>query len=88
MFLVRLQYLKNLNSNFENDFGIAWDNGLTRFTGRIMIPIRIYDPGPTFEKELWEAKLHEYLRNRPGRREKRYREERDEMLKRPPFVPE
>ena len=40
--------------NFENDFGIVWDNGSTRFTGRIMVPVRLYDPEPTFEKEVYK----------------------------------
>ncbi len=40
--------------NFENDFGIVWDNDTTRFTGRIMVPIRMYDPAPTFEKEVYK----------------------------------
>lgn len=40
--------------NFENDFGITFDNGNTRYTARLMMPIRIYDPGPTFEKEVYK----------------------------------
>ncbi len=40
--------------NFENDFGLTFDNGVTRFTGRAMVPIRIYDPEPVFEKEIYE----------------------------------
>ncbi len=40
--------------NFENDFGMVWDNGSTRFTGRVMVPIRLYDPEPQFEKEVYK----------------------------------
>ncbi len=40
--------------NFENDFGIVWSELRRRFTARIMIPIRVYDPGPTFEKETYQ----------------------------------
>ncbi len=40
--------------NFENDFGIVWDNGITMFTGRVMVPIRLYDPAPEFEKEIYQ----------------------------------
>lgn len=44
--------------NFETDFGIAWDQGRRWFTGRLMAPIRMFDPSPTFEKEMY--------RNDPG----------------------
>lgn len=40
--------------NFESDFGIVWDNGTVKFTARMMVPVRIYDPGPTFEKEMYK----------------------------------
>ena len=40
--------------NFENDFGLIFDNTDTLFTGRIMLPVSIYDPGPTFEKEMYK----------------------------------
>ena len=40
--------------NFENDFGLVYDNGDTMFTGRLMVPIRLYDPVPTFEKEMYK----------------------------------
>lgn len=40
--------------NFENDFGVAWDNNVTRFTCRIMMPIRLFDPSPEFEKETYQ----------------------------------
>ena len=39
--------------NFENDFGMMWDNALTMFTARVMVPIRIFDPEPKFEKEMY-----------------------------------
>ena len=40
--------------NFENDFGLVFDNGSTRWTGRMLVPIRMFDPGPTFEKEVYK----------------------------------
>ena len=40
--------------NFENDFGIYWAEDSTKFTGRIMVPIRLFDPSPTFEKEQYK----------------------------------
>ena len=40
--------------NFENDFGIIWDNGDELFTSRAMVPIRMYDPSPEFEKEVYK----------------------------------
>ena len=40
--------------NFESDFGIAWDNGNLQFTFRMMMPIRIFDPVPIFEKEIYQ----------------------------------
>lgn len=40
--------------NFENDFGINWDNGTQMFSSRIMAPIRLYDPIPEFEKEMYK----------------------------------
>jgi hypothetical protein len=39
--------------NFENDFGIVWDEGRRRYTARMMPPIRLYDPAPEFEKEQY-----------------------------------
>jgi hypothetical protein len=41
-------------SNFENDFGIVFDNGSTLWTGRMLLPVRIYDPGPQFEKTTYK----------------------------------
>lgn len=41
-------------SNFENDFGMVFDNASTLWTGRMMMPVRIYDPRPTFEKETYK----------------------------------
>ena len=41
-------------SNFENDFGIVYDNSLELWTGRILAPINIYDPTPQFEKEVYK----------------------------------
>ena len=41
--------------NFENDFGVFFDGGGDlRWTGRVMAPIRIYDPAPTVEKEVYK----------------------------------
>lgn len=40
--------------NFENDFGIKWFNDQTTYTIRMMIPIRMYDPVPQFEKEIYK----------------------------------
>lgn len=41
--------------NFENDFGVYFDNGVDlRWTGRVMAPIRLYDPAPEFEKEVYK----------------------------------
>ena len=41
--------------NFENDFGIYFDNGNDLlFTGRLMVPIRLYDPVPQFEKTTYK----------------------------------
>ena len=40
--------------NFENDFGIVWEELRRIFTARIMAPVRIYDPEPTFEKEVYQ----------------------------------
>lgn len=40
--------------NFENDFGLAWLKDSVKFTGRIMAPIRMYDPAPVFEKEVYK----------------------------------
>jgi len=40
--------------NFEDDFGIVWDEGDFMFTLRMMVPIRMFDPGPTFEKEVYK----------------------------------
>ena len=40
--------------NFENDFGIIYDNSKLLYTGRMLVPVRIYDPGPTFEKEVYK----------------------------------
>jgi hypothetical protein len=40
--------------NFENDFGIVWSELRRMFTTRIMAPIRIYDPGPQFEKQTYQ----------------------------------
>lgn len=41
--------------NFENDFGLVFNNGSTMYTLRMMMPVRIYDPGPTFEKEVYSS---------------------------------
>ena len=40
--------------NFESDFGLVFDNLKTMWTGRMMLPVSIYDPGPTFEKEIYK----------------------------------
>jgi hypothetical protein len=40
--------------NFENDFGIITDNTKAKYTGRIMMPLRIYNPEPQFEKEVYK----------------------------------
>lgn len=40
--------------NFETDFGIAWDNALTMYTYRMLIPVRMFDPEPQFEKEVYK----------------------------------
>jgi len=39
--------------NFENDFGIVWEELRRRFTTRLMVPIRLYDSGPQFEKTTY-----------------------------------
>ena len=39
--------------NFENDFGILWKVTSKTFTSRIMVPIRLFDPIPEFEKEQY-----------------------------------
>lgn len=39
--------------NFENDFGIVWKELRRRFTTRLMVPIRMYDPIPQFEKSTY-----------------------------------
>ena len=41
-------------SNFENDFGLIFDNGTQQWTGRMMLPLRMYDPEPTFEKKTFQ----------------------------------
>ena len=40
--------------NFENDFGMRWDNGDYLFTSRVMAPIRLYDPAPEYEKKMYQ----------------------------------
>lgn len=40
--------------NFENDFGVVTDNGTVKYTGRIMLPIKIYDPSSEFEKDVYK----------------------------------
>jgi len=40
--------------NFENDFGIKWHKTETLYTLRMMVPIRMYDPIPQFEKETYK----------------------------------
>ena len=39
--------------NFENDFGLVFDNGSTRWTSRFMVPVRMFDPAPKSEKEMY-----------------------------------
>lgn len=41
-------------TNFENDFGVVFDNGTQQWTGRIMLPVRLSDPEPEFEKETYK----------------------------------
>lgn len=40
--------------NFENDFGIYFQSNDLFWTGRIMVPLRVYDPSPQFEKEVYK----------------------------------
>lgn len=40
--------------NFENDFGLVFNNGYMVWSGKIMVPIRMFDPSPTFEKEVYK----------------------------------
>lgn len=40
--------------NFENDFGLVFDNGTYQWTGRMLLPLRMYDPEPSFEKEVYK----------------------------------
>lgn len=40
--------------NFENDFGIYWFTEDLIWSARVMAPIRLYDPGPQFEKEVYK----------------------------------
>jgi len=41
-------------SNFENDFGIVYDDDDIKWTGRVMVPVKIFDPSPQFEKEVYK----------------------------------
>ncbi len=39
-------------SNFENDFGLIFDNGSgTTFAGKVLVPLQMYKPAPAIEKE-------------------------------------
>ena len=41
-------------SNFENDFGLIFDNDTYQWTGRMLIPMRLFDAVPEFEKEVYK----------------------------------
>ena len=41
-------------SNFENDFGVIFDNSSAEWTGKLMIPMRIFEPVTEDERETYE----------------------------------
>jgi hypothetical protein len=41
-------------SNFENDFGLIFNNGNYQWTGKMMIPMRLFDAAPEFEKQTYK----------------------------------
>lgn len=40
--------------NFENDFGMKWHRTEITYTSRVMVPIRLFDPAPQFEKKMYK----------------------------------
>jgi hypothetical protein len=41
-------------SNFENDFGVIFDGAPDDWTGKILIPLRLFKPEPQDEREIYQ----------------------------------